>query len=638
MWNYRPAAWILPGIIIVGLLTFVSMLLKSEIIENDLTQRAVTNLSAKHSWAQVEADGRDLKICGTARTQAGKEEALVVSDGVFLNRESGTWGVRVVDGRCIETLPLQAPYAFGAERHDGIVHLTGSVPSDEVRADLVAKAKSIAGGDSVRDDMTLAAGEPSGFSDKASYAIGLLGEVDAGKATISDANLDFSGSVDSAVRGDLLKGKLTPPLPHGLVLGNANVVAPAPPVVEAPEPAPAPEPEPEPVVSPYKWSAVLKDNSVTASGYMPDEESQAGVKSTLEAFVSGGSVIDNTEIGNGSPDGLVDVAKFGAGFLTELEKGTIEITDTHATLSGVVPHNASLPGIESRFENSIPNGFTGNAVLSQSPPPAPPVVEAPEPAPAPEPEPEPVVSPYKWSAVLKDNSVTASGYMPDEESQAGVKSTLEAFVSGGSVIDNTEIGNGSPDGLVDVAKFGAGFLTELEKGTIEITDTHATLSGVVPHNASLPGIESRFENSIPNGFTGNAVLSQSPPPAPPVVDNCTAQIINAATNITINFETARATILSDSFGVLDGVAEVALNCPDAKFEISGHTDSDGSKAFNQRLSLARAGSVSDYLQRAGVSADRLQAVGFGEEQPIAANNTPENKALNRRIEFKLIVE
>ena len=495
MWNYRPAAWILPGIIIVGLLTFVSMLLKSEIIENDLTQRAVTNLSAKHSWAQVEADGRDLKICGTARTQAGKEEALVVSDGVFLNRESGTWGVRVVDGRCIETLPLQAPYAFGAERHDGIVHLTGSVPSDEVRADLVAKAKSIAGGDSVRDDMTLAAGEPSGFSDKASYAIGLLGEVDAGKATISDANLDFSGSVDSAVRGDLLKGKLTPPLPHGLVLGNANVVAPAPPVVEAPEPAPAPEPEPEPVVSPYKWSAVLKDNSVTASGYMPDEESQAGVKSTLEAFVSGGSVIDNTEIGNGSPDGLVDVAKFGAGFLTELEKGTIEITDTHATLSGVVPHNASLPGIESRFENSIPNGFTGNAVLSQS-----------------------------------------------------------------------------------------------------------------------------------------------PPPAPPVVDNCTAQIINAATNITINFETARATILSDSFGVLDGVAEVALNCPDAKFEISGHTDSDGSKAFNQRLSLARAGSVSDYLQRAGVSADRLQAVGFGEEQPIAANNTPENKALNRRIEFKLIVE
>lgn len=96
--------------------------------------------------------------------------------------------------------------------------------------------------------------------------------------------------------------------------------------------------------------------------------------------------------------------------------------------------------------------------------------------------------------------------------------------------------------------------------------------------------------------------------------------------------------MSDSFGVLDGVAEVALNCPDAKFEISGHTDSDGSKAFNQRLSLARAGSVSDYLQRAGVSADRLQAVGFGEEQPIAANNTPENKALNRRIEFKLIVE
>jgi len=104
----------------------------------------------------------------------------------------------------------------------------------------------------------------------------------------------------------------------------------------------------------------------------------------------------------------------------------------------------------------------------------------------------------------------------------------------------------------------------------------------------------------------------------------------------ILFQSAKAGILSDSFGLLDDVAAQIISCPAVRFEVAGHTDSDGSEGFNQRLSEARAKSVVAYLVNAGVSEDRLNAVGYGETNPVAVNNSRENKAKNRRIEFSLI--
>ena len=71
-------------------------------------------------------------------------------------------------------------------------------------------------------------------------------------------------------------------------------------------------------------------------------------------------------------------------------------------------------------------------------------------------------------------------------------------------------------------------------------------------------------------------------------------------------------------------------------KITGHTDSDGSDAYNMILSEKRALAVKEQLIRYGVSAQRLSTEGKGERMPVASNATPEGKALNRRIEVKLI--
>ena len=70
--------------------------------------------------------------------------------------------------------------------------------------------------------------------------------------------------------------------------------------------------------------------------------------------------------------------------------------------------------------------------------------------------------------------------------------------------------------------------------------------------------------------------------------------------------------------------------------IEGHTDDQGDEAANQELSEARAESVRDYLVSQDIAADRMETAGFGETLPIADNDTPEGRADNRRIEFRLL--
>jgi outer membrane protein OmpA-like peptidoglycan-associated protein len=76
--------------------------------------------------------------------------------------------------------------------------------------------------------------------------------------------------------------------------------------------------------------------------------------------------------------------------------------------------------------------------------------------------------------------------------------------------------------------------------------------------------------------------------------------------------------------------------PTMKIELSGHTDSDGSDTYNQKLSENRAKAVVDYLVKRGIKAERMVAVGYGESKPIDTNETPEGKQNNRRTELKIL--
>lgn len=103
----------------------------------------------------------------------------------------------------------------------------------------------------------------------------------------------------------------------------------------------------------------------------------------------------------------------------------------------------------------------------------------------------------------------------------------------------------------------------------------------------------------------------------------------------INFDFDSAKINAESFPLLGEFGKALKNgLPDAVILISGHTDSKGSFEYNQNLSELRAEAVVAYLKNYhGIKPKRLLKKGFGETQPIAENNTEENRFKNRRVEF-----
>lgn len=102
------------------------------------------------------------------------------------------------------------------------------------------------------------------------------------------------------------------------------------------------------------------------------------------------------------------------------------------------------------------------------------------------------------------------------------------------------------------------------------------------------------------------------------------------------FDVASAALKSESDGELEQLAQLLKSNPAMRLEISGHTDSDGPAAVNLKLSEERAAAVRDHLVAKGVDNARLESVGHGAAKPVAPNDSPANKALNRRTEITVL--
>jgi len=104
----------------------------------------------------------------------------------------------------------------------------------------------------------------------------------------------------------------------------------------------------------------------------------------------------------------------------------------------------------------------------------------------------------------------------------------------------------------------------------------------------------------------------------------------------VTFETSSAELTEQARTVLNRVAEALVGNPDVRVRVSGHTDASGSRLFNVDLSQSRAESVVAYLAQRGVDGDRMEAQGFGPDQPIADNGTADGRRQNRRVELERI--
>jgi len=152
------------------------------------------------------------------------------------------------------------------------------------------------------------------------------------------------------------------------------------------------------------------------------------------------------------------------------------------------------------------------------------------------------------------------------------------------------------------------------------------------------------KDGIPDGLDK---CPGTPPTSRVDKDGCEIQVSEKETELLdtgkitirdINFETAKWTILPESYKVLDEVGTILVQWPELKVEIGGHADARGSDKYNLDLSQKRAQAVLDYLVGKFPQITRAQytAKGYGESQPVAPNTTVEGMARNRRVEFKVL--
>jgi outer membrane protein OmpA-like peptidoglycan-associated protein len=116
---------------------------------------------------------------------------------------------------------------------------------------------------------------------------------------------------------------------------------------------------------------------------------------------------------------------------------------------------------------------------------------------------------------------------------------------------------------------------------------------------------------------------------------CQQEIDGYLSRERVSFKSGRAELHESSFPILDMLASIARNCG-ARLEIAGHTDAAGDASVNLKLSQRRADAVRKYLVRSGVSAEQVEARGYGETQPIADNSTADGRKANRRIELRVL--
>ena len=240
----------------------------------------------------------------------------------------------------------------------------------------------------------------------------------------------------------------------------------------------------------------------------------------------------------------------------------------------------------------------------------------------------PTQSPYTFTATKAENGrVVLDGWVQSTEQRDRVLARANEAYS--SVLDRTvRVANGAPNADWEkVLNQNIDDLKLLDKGRFDMTDAKYRITGMVGSadvNAAVTARASGFP-----GYEGSASIT-----SPNAVATCQAQLDDLKRGKKINFAYDKAEIRgAESFDLLNALATAANECPELKINIEGHTDADGSEAYNQRLSEARANLVVAYLSENGVERNRMTAIGVGETNPIGDNSTDAGKAQNRRIEF-----
>jgi OOP family OmpA-OmpF porin len=237
----------------------------------------------------------------------------------------------------------------------------------------------------------------------------------------------------------------------------------------------------------------------------------------------------------------------------------------------------------------------------------------------------PLVGPLMGSAY---GQVAVSGTVPDDATRSAIVQRLRALYGAGAVTDRLVVGPvlAPPGWPAQVQRLLGPGLQAVGKGELKVEGAAVAVRGEVASDAARVQAGKDLSAAMAPGYTLRTELRVAP--GQRMLDAVLAQRI-------IEFDSGQATLRPSGMAILDEMAAAILQLKGARIEVSGHTDNVGQRGANIALSQARAQAVRAYLALKGVAPETVAVSGLGPDRPVADNATPDGRARNRRIEFKV---
>lgn len=587
--------------LVAAFLSVVAAYFTALAVEDVSEDGVLEALEAKNmDWVEVHAEGLNVFLTGIAPQESDRFIALSVA-GTVVD------AARVIDNMDVEASVALAPPTFSIEilRNDSGISLIGLVPEENNRKIILRRMTKIAGGeDKLSDFMEVAEHPiPEGWTQALSFALAALEDLTRAKVSVQSGRVSITAMADSPEEKVNLQARVMDNAHPNLDV-NLSISSPL------------------PVITPFTLRAKLEEDAFQFDACSADTTDARDA--IFEAAIAAGMTGDaDCIIGLGVPTPRwSDAAGVAIAALKSLGGGSVTITDADISLISVPNTDpARFDRVVAETKRALPEVFTLHATL--------PVIEDGE-AQIPE-----------FSATLSpEGLVQLRGKLGTDLSRTTIRSYAQARFGSDSIYDATRVADALPSGWANRVMAGLDALSELHNGAMTVTPDVIELRGQTGRQDAGTRISQVLVTKLGDTeqFALDVAYNEALNPLAniPTPEECLADIQATQSDSKILFESGSGTLDKSAGPILDQIAEILKACGGIRLQIQGHTDSQGRESMNQALSQNRAQSVLAALRERRVLTGNFEAVGFGETQPIADNETAEGREANRRIEFVIL--
>lgn len=558
-------------------------------------------VEAGHDWVDVQADGLQVILAGTAPSEALRFRALAIAGNVVD-------ASRVRDAMSVADSAQIAPPDFSVEilRNDDGISLIGLAPASMDRDGLVAEIDGLAEGDTVTDMLeTTDHPAPATWDATMRFALTALEMLPRAKISVTGSRVSITAIGDSAAQKAKFESDLRRAAPRGLLL-SLDISA------------------PRPVITPFTLRFLIDERGARFDACSADSEAARKriLAAAVEAGASGQSVC-TIGLGVPTPDWSAAV-EMGLRAMDRLGDGSITFSDADiALIAGPDVPQAEFDRVVGELESNLPDVFSLKASLT------------------PRDDGSAAAGPAEFVAKLsEDGRVDLFGRLADELTREAVESFAHARFGTGAVHAAVRLDPELPEGWPARVLVALEALGELTSGQVTVQPDSLTIGGVTGSKNASDTVARILSSKLGNSGTYEISIRYEEALDPllglPTDEECADSINAALAEKKITFEPGSAIITPDAADTIDRIAELMKNCGDFPMEVGGHTDSQGREEMNLALSEQRARAVIVALQSRRVLTGNLTAKGYGEMVPVMANDTEANREKNRRIEFRLL--